>query len=151
MISAFRITSSLEIVKHWDFFQEGLEVIAKKGKEQLDAEMMFKVLCVLATEPAYGWIGIATVDGVPQGFAAFQDATPLFARERSFINRVFWHKSGNHEVSVTLLNYFISWAKENNVKRVIVTTRRDSGAAIRCFQSDKYGFKKGYMTFEKEL
>lgn len=151
MISTFRITSSLEIVKHWDFFNEGLVVIAKKGGETLDAEMMFKVLCLLASEPYYGFVSVALVDGIPQGFAAFQDTTPIFARDRSFINRVFWHKSGNHEVSVALLNFFTTWAKEQGVKRVIVTTRRDSGAAIRCFQSDKYGFKKGYITFEKEL
>lgn len=151
MITTRRLTTALSVVDHWPFFMEGLETVGSKCKETVDSEIIFKIFCTLATNQTSGWVGIVFVDGKPQGFGVMQETTPLFSPERIFAARMFWHKTGNQEASVCLMNAFEHWARANNIKRYIITTRRDSGAAIRCFQSNKFGFKKGYVTYEKEL
>lgn len=146
------ITSPIEVLDNWDFFKEGLTVISQKCNDPLDEAMMLKVLIFLSDQRKVGYICIVFDDQhEPQGFCVFEEATPLFAPERSFIARAFYHKSGNVQISVALMEHFEAWAKAQGIKRYIVTTRRNSGAAIRCFQSPRYGFTRGYTTFEKVI
>ncbi len=150
MITIKRLTSSLEVVENWPYFTQGLQAIAAKHKDDLDLEMMFKVFCVLVTSPWNAWVGLAMVDGKVEGFAAFEEATPMFAKQRSFIARAFYHKPGNKAATLAMMNGFEDWAKTQNIKMYIVTTRRGTSGAAREFFGN-LGFSIGYVTFERKL
>jgi len=145
-----RLTSAIQVLQHWDFFVEGLENITKKTREEFDLDQMQKTFCYLARLPSNAWVAVV-VDGIePVGFLVMEEATPLFAPFRSCIARAVYHRPGA-EVLEPLMNAFETWAKASGFKHYVITTRRHSGAAIRFFQSPKFGFHKGYITFEKEI
>jgi hypothetical protein len=149
-VKIVRLTSAIEVLQHWDFFIEGFESVTRKTHEVFDLEQMQKTLCYHARLHHHSWIAIAVDEIDPLGFIVMEEATPLFAPFRSCIARVVYHRPGA-EVLEPMMHAFEKWAKEIGFKHYVITTRRHSGAAIRFFQSPKFGFRKGYITFEKEI
>lgn len=148
MLRCHRITSALEVIKCWPALQAGLQV-ATKGKT--DNINLFKALCVLATDESKGFVALVLNDKRMEGFCAMEDVTPLFATSHTFLCRAFYHQSGNAASTQFLMHFFESWARGRNISSYSVTTERQSGAAIRCFKSEQYGFKRSYVTFVKQL
>jgi len=146
-----RLTKPSQVLKLWAFFLEGLREIALRGGELLDEECMQKTLCLDAAEWERAFVCVGYSNGEPQGFGVFEECTPVFAKHRSFVTRVFFHKTGNKDLSVGILNEFETWAKAQGVKWHIVSTRRKSGSAVRLFTGPRYGFKQSCLVFEKEL
>lgn len=146
-----RLISPVEVVAEWPAFVAGLRIVAAKSNEVLDETSMLKTVLWLASEQASGYVNVAHVNGKLIGFSLWQDATPLFVPERSFIARAIYSDAGSQGTVVRLLADFEGWARGQGIKRFIVSTRRHSGAAIRHFQSPKYGFTKGAITFEKVI
>lgn len=143
-----QLTSPVDVVDLWPFFEHGLSIVAARSNEPFDTTVMLKTLLQLCDSPV-GYVSVAFVDNAPKGFAIFQDATPQFVPERSFIARAIFSENGSQGTVVALLKAFEGWARNLGITRYIVSTRRHSGAAIRHFQSPKYGFTKGAITFEK--
>lgn len=112
---------------------------------------MKKTLCRDAAQEQRAFIGIAFYENRPVGFGVFEEATPEFAKFRSFVTRIFYHQSGNTDISVGLMKFFETWARVQGIKYHLFSTRRPSGSAIRLFTGPKYGFKVSSTTFEKEL
>lgn len=144
-----QLTSPIDVVEYWPLFIHGLKIVAEKSKEELDEAAMLKTLMWLVNEPKVGYVGLATEGGAFRGFCVFQDATPPYISEKSFIARAIYSENGSQGTVVKLLSAFEDWARLQGAKRYIVTTRRHTGAAMRHFQSSKYGFTKGAITFEK--
>tara|TARA_R110000868_G_scaffold18653_5_gene81631 strand:- start:1300 stop:1755 length:456 start_codon:yes stop_codon:yes gene_type:complete len=144
-----RLTSAVDVVRFWDVLLTGLKVVALKSNEPLDEAVMLKTVLWLVNEPAHGYVNIAYQAEEYVGFSIWQDSTPPFVTERSFIARAIYSAQGSQGTVVKLLADFEQWAQAEGIHRFIVSTRRHSGAAIRHFQSPKYGFTKGAITFEK--
>lgn len=151
-MKTYRITTIAVLLRNWDFFQEGFVTIRKFSNESLDDEAVFKTMMYLVKDPVSSWVGLTfDDDGVPLAFGVGQECTPRFDPVRRFVVRWFFHTPSQFAASVHLMNTFESWAREHGIASYAVTTRRDSGSAIRCFQSNKYGFKRSFLTFEKYL
>lgn len=144
-----QLTSPVEVVAVWPQFVTGLKVVADKSNEPLDETVMLKTVLWLVSDHKVGYVSVAYSGPKFVGFSIWQDGTPPFVTERSFIARAIYSDSGSQGVVVRLLAAFESWSQGQGIARAIVSTRRHSGAAIRHFQSAKYGFSKGAITFEK--
>lgn len=145
-----RLNSAVQVLQHWDFFKEGLDGISAKVGETFDHDQMQKTFCYLAKLRQNAWVGIALDSIEPVGFLIMEEATPIFAPFRSCIARAVYHRPKAMALE-PMMQAFESWAKEEGFKHYVITTRRHSGAAVRFFQSDKFGFRKGYITFEKAI
>ena len=149
-MNVIRLTRVVDIIRHWDFFVEGFEGITRKAREEFDLDQMQKTLFYLAKIHDNAFVGIAFEDKTPVGFIIMEEATPLFAPTRSCIARAVYHRPGASAIA-PMMEAFEAWAKSHGFKHYVITTRRHSGSAVRFFQSPKFGFKRGYITFEKEI
>lgn len=145
-----RITSPDQILRHWDIFREGLKVIRAKAGESMTEESYAKLLTNLAERTEDVWIGVV-FQGGPLGYGVAADSTPPASTRRTFTVSSFYHVPGQTDATIALMNAFEAWARAQNVKSYIVTTRRTSGAAIACFTSGRYGFRQSFRAFEKTL
>ena len=121
-----------------------------KAKEEFDLEQMQKTLFYLAKLHHNAFVAIAYDNGDPVGFIIMEEATPIFAPFRSCIARAVYHRPGAAAIA-PMMEAFEAWAKEEGFKHYVITTRRHSGSAVRFFQSPKFGFTRGYITFEKQI
>ena len=151
MITCKRLTAATEVIDNWFFFRDGFRQFANKHNEDVDLLNMLKITCTLASSERDGFVAIVYNNEQPEGFGIMEDVSPIFSKERTFLCRAFWHQSGNTTATVKLMDCFETWALENNVTSYTVTTRRNTGAAIRCFQSEKYGFRRNHVMFVKTL
>jgi len=148
-----RLTTALEVVNHWDYINTAILDLKLRYKEPLNAEQMFATLCWLATTPLKGWIGVAYSDEKPSAFVALQELITHDNR-KTFQVLLYWHSKdipNSSKQTLPLMTEFETWALSQGIKKYQVSTRRDSGAAIRCFQSAEYGFKRAFTTYEKTL
>lgn len=145
-----RIQSPDDVIANWTVFKTGLSEICKLTGERLSEEEYFKMLINLSTRNDDAWIGIA-MEGGPLSFAVACDSTLPFCKHRTFTCLSFYAVPGRPDSTESLQAAFEEFAKKNDVKSYVVTTRRRSTAAMRCFtsRSARYGFKYGYQTFEK--
>jgi hypothetical protein len=147
-----RLTTVTELVRYWPFISKGLQEIAVKADEKFDLDSVYKTMMWLVTDQIHTWIGLSFNDDFePAAFGVAQECTPPFDLERKFVVRWFYHSAGQFQATVHLMTSFETWARAQGVSSYGVTTRRDSGSAIRCFQSPKYGFRRSHVTFEKHL
>lgn len=150
MNHVIRITTALEVVKYWDLISRGIQAVNEKHKGNINLEAAFTYYLWLAINHDHAWIGIGLVNDIPENFAILQRAgTDTDAKTFQVV--MFWHKPGHPQQTQALMTAFEAWAKSQGIRRYTVSTQRDTGAAIRCFQSSKFGFKKRFITFEKEL
>lgn len=149
-MNVIRITTPEAVLAHWDLFREGLETIRKATDEQITESEYCRLLTNLAARTDDAWIGVV-VSGGPICYAVAQDSTPPHRAQRTFTVSSFYHRSGESYATQIMMFDFEEWARRNGVTSYIVTTRRDSGSAIKCFQSARYGFRKGFIAFEKQL
>ena len=146
-----RLTSVNSVLKYWEFILSGLRVIEEKNHEKFNDDAIFKTCSYLVKRPEVGYVAVVLDDEEnPVCFAILQDATPLYIKDRSFIALAVYHNSTHQGATQELMQHFENWARTQGISRYIVTTKRPSGAAIRCFER-KYGFTRGAITFEKEL
>ena len=147
-----RLTTVNEIVKYWKFIQSGLRVIEEKNKEPFDDTVMFKTCNFLVVRPDVGFISVALDDTSekPVCFAVLRDATPLFSHNRRFETLAVYHNTKHPTATLELMQHFENWARTQGINDYTISTKRPSGAAIRCFER-KYGFKRGFITFEKKI
>lgn len=145
-----RITNPIDLLQWWEFFVEGFNHIEDRTGYPMPMAESFKAMCILVSHPTLGYVSLAlNENNQPQGFAAAQDATPLFERERVFSGVSIYHKPGNNNATEALQEDFENYCREQGVARYVVTTRRTSGAASKCFA--KYGLHKKAISFEKEI
>lgn len=149
-MNVVRLTTPSEIIQHWGLFKEGLQATRAYSGETFHDDSYCKMLINLAARTDDAWIGLA-IEGGPISYGVAIDSTPPFSERRTFTVCSFYHVPGRFDVTLSLMQAFETWAKENNVDSYVVTTRRQSAPAIRCFSSGRYGFKKSYRAFEKHL
>jgi len=151
-MKVLRLTTSVYVFHFWDFLSTSLKSISDKTRELYDDEFVRKTLVNLVVDHEHAWLGITLGPmGEPLAFACLQECTPMFSTERYFVVRWFYHTPGQFEATQALMQGFEEWAKANGISHYAVTTRRSAGEAIKCFQSSRYGFKKAFLTFEKQL
>lgn len=149
-MTILRLTEPEQIIQYWDVFKEGLVTIAKLTSERVSDEDYLKLLTNLAVQTNTAWIGLA-FQGGPLSYGVAIDSTLPQCSRRTFTVVSFYAMPGRPDATAALMEAFEAWARENNVASYVVTTRRDTGAAIKCFKSGRYGFKKSYTAFEKYL
>jgi hypothetical protein len=151
-MQVMRLTSVAHVIHYWDFIAEALMSISEKMRDPFDEELVRKTMINLVVDLEHAWLGI-TIDnmGIPLAFGVVQECTPDFDEHRYFVVRWFYHTPCKFDATLTLMTAFETWAKEHKIERYAVTTKRSAGEAIKCFQSKQFGFRKCFLTFEKEL
>ena len=151
-MKVIRLTAVAHVIHYWDFLASSLASISDKVREPFDEDFVRKTLVNLVVDHECSWVGI-TIDnmGIPLAFGCAQECTPKFSKDRFFVVRWFYHSAGKFEATVALMTAFEEWAKKHGIAYYAVTTRRSAGEAIKCFSSSRYGFKKAFLTFEKQL
>jgi hypothetical protein len=149
-MNVVRLTSPMEVIKYWDLFREGLQHIVKLAHERTTPDEYCKMLVNLAARPNEAWIGVV-MEGGPLSYGIAIDSTPPHSSRRTFSVISFYAIPGRPDATQSLMDAFERWARSEGVDSYVVTTRRDTGAAIKCFRSGRYGFKKTYTAFEKTL
>ncbi len=147
-----RIQSPNDVISNWDVFKSGLSEIRKLTGERLTEEEYFKMIVNLSTREDDAWIAIA-FEGGPLSYAIACDSTPPFCRHRTFTCLSFYAVPGRPDSTESLQAAFEEFAKKHDVKSYLVSTRRRSTAALRCFtsRSNRYGFRYAYQAFEKHI
>lgn len=147
-----RISLPSRVLELWKFFNDGLLCLEVASREVLDAVQLQKQICTLAANPVGGYVAIVKRDdGVPVSFAVAQENTFLFAKDRSFEVRAVHYVDGYAPCVLSLMADFETWCRENRIAKYSVSTRRNTGATIRCFRHARYGFGKPYLVFEKTI
>jgi hypothetical protein len=152
MITVERITTAEQVVNRWIIFREGLETIIDSTREQItDAEYLKLVLSLCGRDDA--WIGVAVqsnTDG-PLSYGIAVDSTLPGSERKTFTVLSFYAMKGRPDATEVVMAAFEEWARTNGVKSYVITTRRDSGAGLRCINSPRYGFRKAFIAMEKNL
>lgn len=149
-MNVLRITSPDQIVKNWDVFREGLRVITKLTCERVTDDEYCKMLVNLAARHDDAWIGIV-FQGGPLSYGVAVESTPPHCARRTFTIVSFYAMPGRPEATEALMREFETFAKAEGIHSYIVTTSRSTGAAVKCFNSARYGFTPSYRAFEKIL
>jgi len=151
-VKVIRLTAVAHVIHYWDFLAASLQSISDKVREPFDEDFVRKTLVNLVVDHDHAWVGITINNmGEPLAFGCAQECTPAFSKDRYFVVRWFYHSAGKFEATVALMTGFEQWAKDHDIKYYAVTTKRSAGEAIKCFSSARYGFKKAFLTFEKQL
>lgn len=151
-MKANRLLTVAHVIHFWGFISDSFRIISQKSREPFDEEKVKKTLFHLVTEHDHAWVGI-TLDehGDPLAFAVAQECTPEFETHRYFVIRWFYHNPDYFHATNLLQTLFEQWLHDLGGATYAVTTRRSAGEAIRCFSSAKYGFKKAFLTYEKDI
>ena len=149
-MNVIRLTSPTDVIKFWDLFREGLQHIVKLAHERTTPDEYCKMLVNLAARHESAWIGVV-MEGGPLSYGVAVDSTPPHSNRRTFSVISFYAIPGRPDATKWLMDAFELWARTQGVTSYVVTTRRDTGAAIKCFRSGRYGFRKSYTAFEKHL
>lgn len=150
-LTVLRLTTCAGVVRYWDFFQRGIVETAKFLRYDLPLETYQKMFFHLVRTPS-AWIGVALEeDGTPVSFAVAHECTPLFSEKREYEVSFIFHNPGRSDATSALQATFEDYCRKHGIRTIYATTRRDSGSTIRCFQSPRYGFKRAYTTFKKDL
>jgi len=147
-----RLTLPTQVLDLWPFFSEGFLQLETASREVYDSVQMQKLMCSLAADSKRGYVAVVfSDDATPICFGVAHDSTPLFSQTRTFEVRAVYHDARQPAATLSLAGHFENWCRENGVKRYSVSTRRNTGATIRCFRHARYGFSRPYLVFEKDL
>lgn len=150
-MTTFRLTTIAACVKFWWFFEEGFNKTGRFLRYDLPMDAYRRILFALVSSDN-GWVGLCLDDnGRPLGFAIAHECTPLFAQAKEYEASIVYAADDNQDTFNNMQQTFEDFCRAQGVKRYFATTRRDSGAAIRCFQSPRYGFRRAFTTFSKDI
>jgi len=147
-----RLTRPTQVLDTWPLFDEGLlhlQDLVKLHYNELQAK---KMLCLMASDPVHAYINVAFDDsGDPLGFAVARDDTLPFSAFRTFCAHAVYYKQGHSSLVLQLMGNFEDFCRANGIRRYTILTRRATTAAKRCFQHEKYGFRRMSFIFEKDI
>lgn len=151
-LTVLRLTRASEVLMEWELFDAGFQYLAAEKELYYEILQMKKFVCKLATEHASGYVSVAYADdGTTLGFTLFQENTFPFATYRTFQLRAVYYKNGHSAAILSLLGDFEQWCREQRIRRYSFTSRRPTHIAKRTFGSEKFGFTRLALTFEKTL
>lgn len=146
-----RLTTVAEVVRLWPFFVDGFVFVEHYLRYTLPLDTYRKILQSQVKKPT-SWVGVTFDDPItPVCFACAHDVTPLFSKDDEKEVSMLFHKPGRLDAAMILQKAFEDWCRSEGAVRYYVTTRRDNPSALRCFQSDRYGLKRAYTVFKKDL
>lgn len=146
-----RLTKLAACVRYWPFFAQGFQYTDRFLRYGLPLDSYRQILFNLVVQPN-AWVGLCLDDNEkPLGFALAHECTPLFCPEKQYEASIVYSAQNDPAVFSDLQLTFETFCRAQGVKSYFATTRRDSGATIRCFQSPRYGFKRAYTVFIKQL
>ena len=145
-----RLTSCVELVRLWPHFVDWLNFVRTCLRFNLPLIVYRRILQQAVKDPKM-WVGVVHDDDGPVGFACAHEVTPLFCVEREYEVSMLFHKTGRDDATIALQASFETWLRAEGVVRYVISTRRDNPSAVRCFQSDRYGMKRAFTVFKKEL
>lgn len=145
-----RLSTCVELVRLWPVFVDWLSYVRRCLRFNLPLTVYRRIL-QHEVKNKKSWVGVVYDSDTPIGFACAHEVTPLFCTEREYEISMLFHKTGRDDATKTLQDAFEQWAIAEGIFRYVTSTRRDTPAAMRCFQSDRYGMKRAYTVFKKEL
>lgn len=149
-MKVLRLTSCAQLVRLWPHFVDWLNFVRTCLRFNLPIQVYRRILQHAVKDPTM-WVGVVSDDEGPVGFAAAHEVTPLFCIEREYEVSMLFHKTGREDATKALQAEFETWLRAEGVLRYVISTRRDNPSALRCFQSDRYGMKRAFTVFKKEL
>lgn len=150
-MTVIRLNSVAGVVRNWDFFRKGLVHVQQFLKYNVTLDTYRRIICFLVKQPN-AYVAIVMDDnGDPVGFGVAHECTPLFSDIVEYEVSILYHQPGQAVATAVLQAEFEQFLRTRNAKTYFVTTRRDSGSVIRCFQAPRYGLKRAYTVFRKDL
>lgn len=150
-MTVLRLNSVAGVVRNWDFFRKGLVHVQQFLKYNVTLDTYRKIICFLVKQPN-AYVALVMDDSAePLGFVVAHEATPLFSDTVEYEVSILYHQPGQGVATAVLQADFEQFCRERNAKSYFVTTRRDSGSVIRCFQAPRYGLRRAYTVFRKDL
>jgi hypothetical protein len=146
-----RLTTVASVVRNWDFFRKGLNHVQQFLKYNVTLDTYRQIICFLVKQPS-AYVAIVLDDSdEPVGFGIAHDCTPLFSPNIEYEVSILYHHPGQAVATAVLQAHFEQFCRIQGAKTYFVTTRRDSGSVIRCFQAPRYGLQRAYTVFRKDL
>ncbi len=145
-----RLTTCVELVRLWPHFVEWLTFVRRCLRFNLPLIVYRRILQHAVQDPTM-WVGVVSDETGPIGFGCAHEVTPLFCIEREYEVSMLFHKTGRDDATRALQSTFEDWLRAEGVNRYVMSTRRDNPSAVRCIQSDRYGMKRAFTVFKKEL
>lgn len=146
-----RITKPSQVLEQWSFFNEGFLHLQENVKLHYNEPQAMKMLCALAGDLHGGYINVAKDETGILGFAVAREDTLPFSHFRTFCAHAIYYKQGMSAAVLDLMRDFEDFCRAFGVRRYSVLTRRGTTPAKRCFQHEKYGFRRMSFIFEKDL
>lgn len=149
-LSVRRLTSCAELVRLWPNFVEWLTFVRRCLRFNLPLTIYRRILQHAVTDHTM-WVGVVSDESGPVGFGTAHEVTPFYCIEREYEISMLFHKTGRDDATKALQDAFETWARAEGVVRYVISTRRDNPSALRCFQHNRYGMKRAFTVFQKEL
>lgn len=150
-MTVYRITTCAGLIRFWSFFETGIQETSRFLRYDLPMETFRKMLFHLVKTPS-AWVAVVLDDDEsPVSFGVAHECTPLFSNRREYECSFIYHRPGWSDATTALQIAFEDYCRLHGISTIYATTRRDSGSTIRCFQSARYGFKRAYTTFRKDI
>jgi len=147
-----RILRPSQVLTVWEFFLEGFETLRYLARQHFDVVAMQKYCCLLASDHTGGYLGIAFTDeGDPQAMLVAREVTLPYSKERIFEVIALYNRRSQEDTLLLLMGAFENWCRENGVVRYYFTTHRNTGATIRYYRHERFGFRKPALVFEKDI
>ena len=149
-----RLSSPADILTHWAIFREGHRTLRQMSNAMMSEEEYCKFLTNMSSREDDVYIAVVQDGEIDICYGVACNATPPHSEKKTFEVTSFYHNPARADATLFLKSSFETWCREQNVRSYLVTTRqtrRTSGATIDCFMSEKYGFRKAYLAFEKKL
>lgn len=146
-----RLQKPSQVLDLWSLFAEGLQHLHETVHLYYNEAQAKKMLCALAADEESGFIVVAKEGEETIAFAIAREDTLPFSRFRTFCVHAIYYKPGHSSITLELMQNFETWCTLQGVRRYSVLTRRGTTPAKRCFQHEKYGFRRMCFVFEKDI
>lgn len=151
MITIQRLTKVIHVLKLWPFFTEGFAFVGRYRKYSLTLDSFRRALSDMVVAQATSWVGVAFSEGEPTAFWCATEITPPYATQREFEVNLRYHKQGRIDDALAVQAEFDLWCKGQNIARYFIATQKENFPDRPKFPSQRYGLKRAYTVFKKEL
>ena len=127
-----------EVLTHWEFFLQGLEVLndPNGARGDMSPGKFFQMLIHVATAPDdHGFVLLMTSSNdKPLGFCTVMDGTDIFHDKRIALGQLMWSSKKSPGLGRDMIIHMLKICKKLGWDELQCDTRRNTGAAKRLFE-----------------
>lgn len=153
-MNILRLQSPQEILDHWTVFREGLRTMRQMCNTVVDESTYCQLLTNLSVYGDDVCIMVVRDGERDVCYGVARNSTPPHSTRKTYEVITFYHNPSRVDATTYMRDEFDKWCRAQGVSSYLVTTRetrRTSGGTVDCFTSEKHGFRKAYLAFERKL